>query len=227
MSPRQALELARTLRPAIADERVLAAIASIPRERFVPATAAQARLRERGAADRRRPDDLAAARGGADARDARPQADRPRARRRHRFGLPRGAAVAARRSRLHDRAPRRADRSRPARRSTSSGIDNVTFRSATAGPAGPSTRPSTRSTWPRRPATTLPRALEASWPTAGRLVAPVGFQGTAPDADRRAPGRCVSRRQLEAVQFVPLVATSEVATSGRRAARRRCPAASA
>jgi len=37
MSPRQALELAHALRPAIADERVLAAIASIPRERFVPA----------------------------------------------------------------------------------------------------------------------------------------------------------------------------------------------
>lgn len=36
MSPRQALELAHTLRPAIADERVLAAVASIPRERFVP-----------------------------------------------------------------------------------------------------------------------------------------------------------------------------------------------
>src|SRR5512135_1146157 len=36
MSPREALELAQFLRPAIADERVLAAIASIPRERFVP-----------------------------------------------------------------------------------------------------------------------------------------------------------------------------------------------
>ena len=37
MSPRAALELAHLLRPAIGDERVLAAIASIPRERFVPA----------------------------------------------------------------------------------------------------------------------------------------------------------------------------------------------
>jgi protein-L-isoaspartate(D-aspartate) O-methyltransferase len=37
MSPREALELARLLRPAIGDERVLAAVASIPRERFVPA----------------------------------------------------------------------------------------------------------------------------------------------------------------------------------------------
>ena len=36
MSPREAAELARFLRPAIADERVLAAVASIPRERFVP-----------------------------------------------------------------------------------------------------------------------------------------------------------------------------------------------
>jgi protein-L-isoaspartate(D-aspartate) O-methyltransferase len=38
MSPRQALELAQALRPVIADERVLAAIASIPRELFVPAS---------------------------------------------------------------------------------------------------------------------------------------------------------------------------------------------
>src|SRR5271165_6489606 len=36
MSPREAAKLARTLRPAISDERVLAAVASIPRERFVP-----------------------------------------------------------------------------------------------------------------------------------------------------------------------------------------------
>lgn len=36
MSPQQALELARSLRPAIGDERVLAAIASVPRERFIP-----------------------------------------------------------------------------------------------------------------------------------------------------------------------------------------------
>ncbi len=36
MSPREAAELARLLRPAIGDERVLAAVASIPRERFVP-----------------------------------------------------------------------------------------------------------------------------------------------------------------------------------------------
>jgi protein-L-isoaspartate(D-aspartate) O-methyltransferase len=37
MSPREAAELARLLRPTIGDERVLAAVASIPRERFVPA----------------------------------------------------------------------------------------------------------------------------------------------------------------------------------------------
>ena len=37
MSPLEAAELARLLRPAIGDERVLAAVASIPRERFVPA----------------------------------------------------------------------------------------------------------------------------------------------------------------------------------------------
>ncbi len=38
MSPRQAADLAQRLRPAIADERVLAAVASIPRERFIPAS---------------------------------------------------------------------------------------------------------------------------------------------------------------------------------------------
>jgi protein-L-isoaspartate(D-aspartate) O-methyltransferase len=36
MTPMQALELAHQLRPAVPDDRVLAAIASIPRERFVP-----------------------------------------------------------------------------------------------------------------------------------------------------------------------------------------------
>lgn len=36
MSPREAAQLAQFLRPAIADERVLAAVASMPRERFVP-----------------------------------------------------------------------------------------------------------------------------------------------------------------------------------------------
>jgi protein-L-isoaspartate(D-aspartate) O-methyltransferase len=36
MTPMPALELAHQLRPAVPDERVLAAIASIPRERFVP-----------------------------------------------------------------------------------------------------------------------------------------------------------------------------------------------
>jgi protein-L-isoaspartate(D-aspartate) O-methyltransferase len=36
MTPMRALELAHQLRPAVPDDRVLAAIASIPRERFVP-----------------------------------------------------------------------------------------------------------------------------------------------------------------------------------------------
>ncbi len=36
MTPMEALALAEQLRPAVADERVLAAVASIPRERFVP-----------------------------------------------------------------------------------------------------------------------------------------------------------------------------------------------
>ena len=36
MSPLEALALADQLRAAVADERVLAAVASIPRDRFVP-----------------------------------------------------------------------------------------------------------------------------------------------------------------------------------------------
>jgi protein-L-isoaspartate(D-aspartate) O-methyltransferase len=36
MTPMHALELAHQLRPAVPDDRVLGAIASIPRERFVP-----------------------------------------------------------------------------------------------------------------------------------------------------------------------------------------------
>ena len=58
MSPQQALELARSLRPAIGDERVLAAIASVPRERFIPQSEHAARTttsRSRSAAARRSP----------------------------------------------------------------------------------------------------------------------------------------------------------------------------
>ena len=87
---------------------------------------ARPRLRERGAPDRQRPDDLAAARRGPHARGARARAEGPRARRWHRLGLPRRAALPARRPRLHDRAPSRAERTRRAR-ARDLGIDNVTF----------------------------------------------------------------------------------------------------
>ncbi len=46
--------------------------------------------------------------------------------------------------------------------------------SATAGTAGPRRRRSTRSTWRRRWATTPPRSLEEQLADGGRMVAPVG-----------------------------------------------------
>ena len=58
-------------RRGIRDERVLAAMAAVPRELFVPERAASARVRGRGAADRARPDDLAAVHGRDDLRAAR------------------------------------------------------------------------------------------------------------------------------------------------------------
>ena len=110
MSPTEAANLARLLRPAIGDERVLAAIASIPRERFVPAD------------ERDRAYENVALPIGSGQTISQPlvvarmletlalSAHRSRPRRRDRLRLSRGAAVAARRARVDDRAPPRAER---------------------------------------------------------------------------------------------------------------------
>ena len=195
MSPREALELARRLRPQVADERVLAAIASIPRERFVPADPAGPGLRERGAADRLRPDDLAAARRRPDARDCSSCSPSDRVLDVGTgLGLPRGAAGAARRptcgrssaieslSALAERDDRRASGSTTSRSS-----------SATAGTGCPTRPRSTRSMSPPRPRE-YRRALEHQLAAGGRLVAPVGdHRRAAPGAVRRDARRRIAR----------------------------------
>ena len=71
------------------------------------------------------------------------------------------------------------------------------------GGAARARRRSTRSTWRRRP-TRRCRALEQQLADGGRLVAPVGAKQQHLMLTRRTGNRLV-RRQLEAVQFVPLV----------------------
>ena len=74
-------------RRGIGDERVLAAMAEVPRELFVAERMRAPRLRRRGAADRRRADDLPALDRGRDLRGPGASRRRARARDRHRLGL--------------------------------------------------------------------------------------------------------------------------------------------
>ena len=86
---------AQPARRRIADERVLDAMAAVPRELFVAPALAAAAYDDAPLRDRRRPDDLPADGRRAHVRAARAAPERPRARRRHRLGLPRGRPVAA------------------------------------------------------------------------------------------------------------------------------------
>ena len=165
MSPREAAELARRLRPRSGRARAGRGGEHPPRAVRARRSAGP-RLRERGASDRQRPDDLAAAGRRPDARDARADADRPRARRRYGLGLPRGAAVAARRARL-DTIERHRRPQRTAERAIADlGIDNVTFVVGRRLGRAARRRPrSTRSTSRRRP-TRYPARSSGSSPTA-------------------------------------------------------------
>ena len=201
--------LLRSLATRVSDERVLAAIAAVPRELFVSPQLRRGRLQRRAAAHRPRADDLPADGRRADGRAARAAPDRPRARRRHRLGLPRGRPVAAVRARLGRRAAASSSRCAPRARCARAGIDNVTVdrRRRRRRPARARAR-STRSTSPRRRAGEVPPALEQQLALGGRLVAPVadeegeqlvlvrrhegGFERLRPGAPC-ASFRCVSR----------------------------------
>ncbi len=99
-------------RRGIVDHAVLKAMDEVPREEFVEPMSARRGLCGRGAADRLRPDHQPAVRRRLHDRAAAASAAPPRARDRHRLGLPGGGAVASCRRGGHGRALPHAGRQR-------------------------------------------------------------------------------------------------------------------
>ena len=203
MSPREAAELARLLRPAIGDERVLAAVASIPRERFVPAdqqdrayanvalpigsgqTISQplvvARMLE---ALRLQPTDRVLDVGTGSGYHA--------------------ALISLLTAHVYT-IERHRNLSADAERAIRDlGIDNVTFVVGDGWDGLPSEAPFDAINVAAATGDAEPYALERQLADRGRLVAPVGSANQHLMLTRRTGDRLV-RRQLEAVQFVPLV----------------------
>jgi protein-L-isoaspartate(D-aspartate) O-methyltransferase len=207
MSPRQAAELARFLRPAIADERVLAAIASIPRERFVPES-------EQGRAYA----NVALPIGSGQtisqplvvARMLEILALRPTDRV---LDVGTGSGYhAALLSLLADHVytvERHPDLTETARHVlTELGIDNVTFRVGDGWEGWPEQAPFDAINVAAAMGHEPPQNLETQLADGGRMVAPVGSRDQHLMLAERAGNR-IRRRQLEAVQFVPLVRGSQ------------------
>jgi protein-L-isoaspartate(D-aspartate) O-methyltransferase len=204
VSPREALELAHALRPAIADERVLAAIASIPRERFVPKS-------ERGRAYA----NMALPIGSGQtisqplvvARMLEVLALKPTDRV---LDVGTGSGYhAALLSLLADHVytvERHAALTAEAAQTLKDlGIDNVTFRVGDGWEGWPEQAPFDAINVAAAMGGDPPAALEAQLDkNGGRMVAPIGSKEQHLMLAQR-DGDRVRRRQLEAVQFVPLV----------------------
>jgi len=203
MSPREALELAGLLRPAIGDERVLAAIASIPRERFVPAA-----QRDRAYANVALPI-------GSGQTISQPlvvarmlEALRPAPTDRvldvgtgsgyHAalLSLLAGHVYTIERHRQLSETAERAIRDL--------GIDNVTFVVGDGWEGLPGEAPFDAINVAAATGDAEPYALERQLADGGRLVAPVGSAEQHLMLTRRS-GDKLLKAQLEAVQFVPLV----------------------
>jgi protein-L-isoaspartate(D-aspartate) O-methyltransferase len=203
MSPRQALELAQMLRPAVADERVLAAIASIPRERFLPAS-----QRDRAYANVALP--IGAGQTISQplvvARMLEVLALRPTDRV---LDIGTGSGYhAALLALLVDHVytvERHGELTDQARATLQGlGIDNVNFRVGDGWEGWPEEAPFDAINVAAAIGEDLPQALEDQLADGGRMVAPVGTREQRLILTERA-GKRVTHHRLEAVQFVPLV----------------------
>jgi protein-L-isoaspartate(D-aspartate) O-methyltransferase len=202
MCPLQAAELARKLRPAIGDERVLAAVASIPRERFVPADQqdrAYANVALPIACGQTISQPLVVARMLETLRVT--PTDRV-------LDVGTGSGYhAALLSLLAGHVwtiERHRELSALAEQAVRGlGIDNVTFVVGDGWEGLPDEAPFDAINVAAATDAVL-RALERQLADGGRLVAPVGSKNQHLMLTRRTGNRLV-RRQLEAVQFVPLV----------------------
>jgi protein-L-isoaspartate(D-aspartate) O-methyltransferase len=203
MSPREAAELAQALRRAIGDERVLAAIASIPRERFVPQSE-----------QRRAYENVALPIGSGQtisqplvvARMLEVLALKPTDRV---LDVGTGSGYhAALLSLLADHVytvERHAELTQTARTALNDlGIDNISFRVADGWGGWPEEAPFDAINVAAAMGDEAPNALERQLADDGRMVAPVGTKAQHLMLTRRAGGE-VRRERLEAVQFVPLV----------------------
>jgi protein-L-isoaspartate(D-aspartate) O-methyltransferase len=206
MSLSPAASLAERLRPAVANERVLAAIASIPRERFVP-DAERHRAYENVAlpiaCQQTISQPLVVARM-LEVLDPRPE-DRVLD-----IGTGSGyhAALLALLTRHVWTVERHPELSAQAAQAIGGlGLDNVTFVVADGGAGLPSEAPFDAVNVAAATNDAVMAALERQLAVGGRLVAPVGRRRQHLIRVRRTPEACM-REQLEAVRFVPLVRDS-------------------